>query len=725
MVAKSLLKIIGMSALCALLTSPASALRPDIVGIQAAQLITPSVAFSPDGKILATGSAYGAIKLWSVSDGKYLRTLTMSGSETVDLAFSPDGQKIAGCFTRAGIVRIWRVQDGQLLQTISGTTFAMSFSPDGQYLATNVFGGSGIKIVKLSDSQVYREISTLNPGTLASEAVISIDYSPDGELIAGGTRENNIWIWKVQTGELLHVLKGHAGKVTSVSYTPNGQSLLSASEDGSIRIWRVAEGIPQKAHVFGKKIQTASLSPDGSFYAFGAEDGTIGLWRYATDSKPQTFKAFPTQIYSVAFSPDGQTLASGSETWWGSVPAYDKAAKIWKVPEGELIRSIGDTASIIDARRKILLSPSGQRVLIPSVEEKTAVWDVSSGSVVFPFETPGELLAVTPDNKAVALFTFVPGDPDEEGTGGHLVVRNLADGAVISDVTLGFQGDSRFSAFVYGARFSPDGKILAVSNGTVSATDGNVVLLIRVSDGTVLHQLTGHSNRIYHLEFTQDGQTLATGAHDSMVNLWRVSSGELLHSLPHPAAIQGVQFLSDSKTLQTLTNNAGPNDQAEIWTWKVEDGSYQNRVKLSQRIYPGAAFTADGKALLSRSNVSDTNQENSLLNIWRVSDGQLLHTYDEETDPSIVHFTVSQNNRYFAYIKGDQSTVVARNPLFIAGDADEDAKVDVNDAVVTLRSVVGVVELTPLQKAMADYNEDETVDVRDTVGILRKTVGLE
>jgi uncharacterized protein YjiK len=235
-----------------------------------------SVAYSPDGQTLASGSVDSTIKLWNVKTGNLLQTLEGHSYSVNSVAYSPDGQTLASGSVDSTI-KLWNVKTGNLLQTLEGH----------------------------------------------SSWVNSVTYSPDGQTLASGSEDNTIKLWNVKTGKLLQTLEGHSKSVYSVAYSPDGQTLASGSEDNTIKLWNVKTGkLLQTLEGHSKSVYSVAYSPDGQTLASGSGDDTIKLWNVPTGNLLQTLTGHYILVWSVAYSPDGQTLASGSS---------DKTIKIWRL----------------------------------------------------------------------------------------------------------------------------------------------------------------------------------------------------------------------------------------------------------------------------------------------------------------------------------------------------------------------------------------------------------
>ena len=271
-----------------------------------------SIAFSPDGQVLASASQDGTIRLWDPNTAEQ-KTLLIGHRETVSsIAFSPDGQTLASA-SQDTTIRLWDPHTGEHKTTLRAYTsfgytpiFSVAFSPNSQILAAGC--DYGAPFIRLWDLHNEENIRTLTGHTWN---VSSVAFSPDGQTLASGSWDKTIKLWNPNNGQLKRTLTGHTREVKSVAFSLDGQTLASASQDGTIRLWNPNNGEEKKTLTGNTDwIEQIAFSPDGETLASGSLDRKVRMWDIQTSESIDVPEEDARSVMAVAFSPDGQTLAS-------------------------------------------------------------------------------------------------------------------------------------------------------------------------------------------------------------------------------------------------------------------------------------------------------------------------------------------------------------------------------------------------------------------------------
>ncbi|MFD5422242.1 trypsin-like peptidase domain-containing protein [Streptomyces sp. NPDC127069] len=537
-----------------------------------------SVAFSPDGKTLATGSY--EVQVWDVATGKEVRTFLTGDTPVQSVVFSPDGKTLAAG-SADQTVRLWDPATGKEVRAPltghSGAVYSVAFSPDGKTLAT----GSDHNAVRLWDTATGKEVRA--PLTGHTDPVWSVAFSPDGKTLATGSADQTVRLWDPATGkEVRAPLTGHTNAVYSVAFSPDGKTLAAGSADQTVRLWDPATGKEVRAPLTGHTdtVQSVAFSPDGKTLATGSYDHTVRLWDTAMGKEVRApLTGHTNAVYSVAFSPDGKTLATGS---------YDHTVRLWDTATGKEVRTplTGST----DPVWSVAFSPDGKTLAIGSDDNTVRLWDPATGKEVrTPLIGTGSVqsVAFSPDGKTLA-------------TGSLDNTVRLWDPATGEEVRTPLTGTTDA---VWSVAFSPDGKKLATGS-----EDHTVRLWDTATGKEVRAPLTGHTGAVYSVAFSPDGKKLATGSNDQTVRLWDPATGKEVRAplTGHSGAVWSVAFSPDGKTLAT-----GSDDNA-VRLWDTATGK-EVRAPLTGdtgAVY-SVAFSPDGKTLA-------TGSQDSTVRLWGV-----------------------------------------------------------------------------------------------------------
>ena len=620
--------------------------------IEGHRSVITSIAFSPDGKTLASGSEGHIIRLWDVNTGQHKHTFTGHTGHVRSIAFSPDGKTLASA-SRDETIRLWDIDTRQHKHTFTGHTGhvqSIAFSPDGKTLVS----ASWDEVIHLWDVNIGQRKHTLRhifPGYKVS--ISSVAFSPDGKTLASGA--GNINLWDVNTGQHKHVFRGHGHAVRSLAFSPDGRilagggNLYSGTEfSPSIHLWEVSTG----AHIatfsgHETSILSVAFSPDGRTLASGSikkqthPSGTftegvdpypLRLWDVATGKPKKTF-AFTDDVRSVVFSPDGRTLANtvGKSIYlWDPVSGQHKYSifrhfpgDVAFSPDGRTLASGGDRVILWDPvtrHQKMILSGSGDVAFSPDGQmlatgNKTGpihLWDPNTGKLQKTLTLP-----TYTNNPSINSIVFSP-DGQTLASGG--------DGITLWNVNKGWEKAwRRFSAHVLS--FSPDGQILATtSEDKIHLWDANTLQhkynIDKPSDANSITFSPDVGMITVGGTVSPDGRTIAVRRGSKLIELWDANSGQLQITFTGTGAFDNpnIAFSPDGRMI------AGASDYYTIRLWKLPD----TRVNITP--YPVASPAIGEQFTMNLSIVEGKN----------VSGYQLTVGFDE----AILRYVDSANGDY-------------------------------------------------------------------------------
>jgi WD40 repeat protein/uncharacterized caspase-like protein len=537
-----------------------------------------AVAFSPDDKLLASGSADNTIKLWDVASGREKQTLLGHTLYVSSVAFSPDGKMLASA-SGDQKVKLWDLVTGRELRSLQaapnpklGMPISVAFSRDGKTLA------SGAELVKLWDVKTGNELRTITVNEPDSLSETPVAFSYEGSMLATGGK--SVKLWEIATGKALRTLPGE-GRV--IAFSPDRQTLASCNL-AEIKLWNIVSG--QEVQTWkGPRlgVDTIAFNPDGKILASGNSDNTITLWDSAKRQELRVLKGHVAAIAAVALSGDDRVLASGIAAGVAGIGRED-TVKIWDPVTGQLVRSLLGRNSAYS----IALSNDGSRLISGSSGSSVSLWDVSQAEPLRKFMATSADSRFVPDRVALS--------PD-----GRLIAAGGRDSTIkLLNVDTGrelftLKGHKKG---IWDLAFSPNGELLA------SAGQDATIKLWSVATGQELRTLMSHSGGVGSIAFSPNGKKLASGSQDRMILVWNVDTGDSDGAyLGHQGWVNTVAFSPDGKKL------ASGSEDGEIRIWQVASPGPQGEpvvIKSPLQTLTGhvgrinsITFSADGKLLVS------------------------------------------------------------------------------------------------------------------------------
>jgi WD40 repeat protein/serine/threonine protein kinase len=574
------------------------------------------VAISPNGQRVASCGLgplpiLGQLDLWDAANGRKIAILTGHLGPVVCVVFSPDGK----CLASAGldkVVHIWDVQTHKSIRTLRGHTgyiLSLAFHPDGSRLAS-----AGLDQTARVWDVASGEEKLCYRGHGANVSCVA--FSPDGQRLASWGMDNLVRIWDSRTGEGVMQLSGHSGRVFSLAYRPDGKQIASGGALG-LSIWDTASGKQlQSLQGIDNVALQVTYSPDGQRLIAGCWNRTVKIWDPETGGETLVLRGHGDLVMGVGVSADGRRLVSagfdGTVRLWYPPPAADHAGQTPRVLRGHE-RELGAMA----------FSPDGRRLASCSLDRTIRIWDLATDKVLHTLRghaEPVTSLAFSADGKQLTSACF-------EGTlmtwdvesGQLLRARPRHLGPVLTTgFTVAFRPDGRQLAS------TPDDvtvKVWDVATGQEQwakpprlgvtpplalaySADGQRIAgaatgVIKVWDAATaaeLHSFVGTRHMVHFLAFHPDGRQLATASWDGLVTLWDINSGKKVHTLRgHTDRAIGVAFSPDGGLL------ASSSCDNTVILWDTRTGKKLTTLTGHIGYTLSLAFSGDGKTLATAS----------------------------------------------------------------------------------------------------------------------------
>jgi WD40 repeat protein len=529
-----------------------------------------------------------------------VRTLRGHEAPVSSLAFSADGRRLAS-MSQDHVVRVWDTASGKELyssprKSATGRNRpSLAFSPDGRRLALPIpFAGPEftpeVEVASVEDVTTGKTLCTLKAPN--DTLVTWLLFSPDGKQVAGACEgdQDRVRFWDAGTGRSLKALPGNPRGVTDLAFSPDGKLLATAGRDnrsrGQLMLWDISTG--KDTFTFTADVHDeltcVRFSSDGKRLAVCGRNsfptrpkGVLKVWDVITRQEIDKIPAEPGRLTSLLFSPDGRRLAVAGVS--------EGTARVFDLTSGELLVSVtGRGRGGMPLANEVAFSPDGKRLAVAGLYNVKA-WDLDTRKEVLDFR--GHIngvmaVAFSPDGRHIAS-----GGPDSTV---RLWEANSVQGPLILR-----EGTNTITH----ALLSPDGELVATSGYARAGVLQSQIKLWKAATGEVVRTLAGDRGVIQSLAYSPDGKRLASASQQG-VSVWDTAGGEEVRTWKghSDGAIVGgansVAFSPDSK-LVASTGNDGT-----LLVCSAEDGAVVFRRPPPTKgllFGHGVAFSRNGKRL--------------------------------------------------------------------------------------------------------------------------------
>ncbi|QGJ71994.1 Serine/threonine protein kinase [Planctomycetales bacterium 10988] len=553
-----------------------------------------AVAYSPDGKHLATGGDDSNIFLWDLSQktNSPVQTLDNHAGPILCLEYSQDGKQLLSG-SADYTARLWNIESGEeevFFADHIDWVWDVDFSPDGKDVLTASQDG------KVIISSINRTKSSPLPSNPSGEAVsigeglvfydhhtgpvYSAVYTQDGEQVLSGSYDKTVRLWNTADCVENWINSGHQGRVYSVAFSPSGKWLVSGSADNTARVWDRETGKEvRRFRGHGGSVIAAYFLPDESGIVTASADGTVRLWKMDSPGETIDLKGHKDEILAVTTSPDGKRIATGS---------LDRSVRIWDSATGEELLTLqqGHGDKVVG----VAVSPDGKWGVTTSLDRTLRVWDLTDGVEERVLEGHRDVVracAYSSDGKWI-----VSGGDDTT--------------AIVWDAETG-EIAQRFEEHRSPIRciaISPDSTLAITCDENARARVWNI------QSGERVQLFEAHSVAINAVSFLPSGRFALTASEDRVASLWNIESGEEYRTMRHPVGVSAVNVSPTDGQLAATGANDGI-----LRFWNLQDGEQSEEIQAHKEPITSVQFSADGKSLVSTSL-------DGTVALWEVASGR-------------------------------------------------------------------------------------------------------
>jgi WD40 repeat protein/serine/threonine protein kinase len=575
-----------------------------------------AVAVDPTGRRFVAGGWNGVAQIRNLESGDVLAELPLGGDSVYvqAVAFSPDGKHVAtGTNDRSGFLKLWDAETGKLLQTFQGhddSILCVAFSHDGKQLLTSSYDKTA-RLWNTATGDLVRQLRGHN-GWVWAAAFGSVDGKPDQRIVTA-SQDRTAIVWNAATGRQEGLFAGHNGPVFAAAFSPDGRWIATGGHDRRVLLWNPTEvhtydfrqivageaaSPPKFRELIGHtdEVRSVGFSNDGALVVSGSHDNTVRVWDASTGDSLTAFRGqdslrgHDSWVRASVFTPDGRAVLSGS---------YDNFAKLWSIADYEELRVLRGRVlqGHADAVLSASFSPDGRRVVTAGRDRTARVWDASTGDEQLVLEEGHEFLA--------SAAAFLDG-------GKRMVTAAVDNTARIWNVASGSEihrldRTGRSAALAA----SVDGRWI------LTGSDDQSAKLWNAQTGELRHTLSGHRFEVTACAISPDGKLLWTGDAGGKCRLWDAETGnELGQFVEQTRKINAAVFLPDGRHVLTASGD----NTVEHWDVEAKR-NIPGRMLRHPDAVSALAVSRDGRYAV-------TSCADRGVRLWNVERGELLTMLD-------------------------------------------------------------------------------------------------
>ena len=556
--------------------------------------------YSPDNSRLAVGTTMG-IWIYDAPNLQPLRLITKHKYMITAVDYSKDGNMLATADI-LGYVHLWDTKTGQhkLEIKIKNSLYCLCFNTAGDTIAIGDKNGR----IHLYDTKTgILKKMLLRRGDFLTTNILSLNFSPDGTLLASAKKNKTITLWHTESGREIHTMTTGDDSIRGdMVFSPDGNTLVCSTWKGDVYFWDPITG-EQKQKLIKEMFVPISIdfSFDGGLIAFGDSGAKIHLWNMNTSEIWKTLTGHRVPVLAAFFDVNMRTIVSTSRR---NIIRHD-------INSGRQIGRINEHRGLYPS---FAVSPDGKTIATLNTDEYIHYWDATTGEFKsevrirdlyvsvqdMMYSSDGKTLIIADGNGFIYLFNAETAKLERK------IIAHIADALCIDQTS--------------------DSKIL------VSGGKDKTVRIWNADTGEVLFKLNGHTDEVICVAVSPDNKIAASGSSDQTVIIWDINTGDEIDTLAkHTDEVSSVIFSPDGKTIVTT------DESDTIYLWAAQTGEKIRTLTGDSSGVVSVVFSADGKSIA-------TGSKDGTVNVYDYETGETQHTFNgHNSGVDIVDFTSDGN----------------------------------------------------------------------------------